>query len=587
MSSFDQVIRNILADIFAEEQQEETVRPRARPSGLGAPTTRPRARPEDLEPAKPTATETTTNFINEMANYDDSSDEGVEIPLDDLKTDARSLDGKFKTTATDLARLNRNSRGSKVRVKSVVPDDELDSIMSEVKTVLSASPATRKPMQFADLETQQMLYDVETSVLSPRERDSNQIIEASRGPEMPSLFDLSTKDIQSMLSSRGYDVGKIDGAMGPRTQAAIKQFQKDKGLKADGTFGPKTYEAYKETYSIETSELLPEDVTTTPDALTVSGNIKKSKEEKLDVQRALLELGYDVGAIDGIIGTKTRAAIRQFQKEQGLKADAVVGENTASAMNAALSGRQSVDMEDQEIKVIKSSIIPMLPESVQDEAAFATDVFKAVLSPVGRNFMNDIMFGGKLQYFNPIVQLPFGDRLVSRQNKAGAEVFSQPALDLMKKIVIDEGILEKGSVTISKDIYKQGGISVNQRGGSSAKEIINALASGDQPINELKLMLGQFNAKIDENNDIIVTDRFNYNAFINPIDGKQYTPEQYDKAIEAGKFTETEVLKAIFSGDLNYEMVRAAGFVLGSRDYKGDNPKDQGRVFEINLGPVS
>ncbi len=587
MSSFDQVIRNILAGIFAEEQQEKTVRPRARPSGLGAPTTRPRARPEDLEPAKPTATETTTNFINEMASYDDSPDEGIEIPLSDLKTDARSLDGKFKTTATDLARLNRNSRGSKVRVKSVVPDDELDSIMSDIKTVLSASPATRKPMQFADLETQQLLYDVETSILSPKERDSNQIIEASRGPEMSSLFDLNTRDIQNMLSSRGYDVGKIDGAMGPRTQAAIKQFQKDKGLKADGTFGPKTYEAYKETYNIKASELLPEDVTTPPDALTVSGNIKKSKEEKLDVQKALLELGYDVGAIDGIIGTKTRAAIRQFQKDQDLKADAIVGENTAAAMNAALSGRQSVDMEDQEIKVIKSSIIPMLPESVQDEAAFATDVFKAVLSPVGRNFMNDIMFGGKLQYFNPIAQLPFGDRLVSRQNKAGAEVFSQPALDLMKKIVMDEGILEKGSVTISKDIYKQGGISVNQRGGSGAKEIINALASGDQPINELKLMLGQFNAKIDENNDIIVTDRFNYNAFINPIDGKQYTPDQYDKAIEAGKFTETEVLKAIFSGDLNYEMVRAAGFVLGSRDYKGDNPKDQGRVFEINLGPVN
>ncbi len=591
MSSFDQVIRNILAGIFAEEQQEETVRPRARPSGLGAPTTsvRPRARPEDVEPAKPTATETTTNFINEMASYDDSPDEGIEIPLSDLKTDARSLDGKFKTTATDLARLNRNSRGSKVRVKSVVQDDELDSIMSDIKTVLSTSPATRKPMQFADLETQQLLYDVETSILSPRTQTRNPVLDASAAPEFtPRDFELTTKDVQSMLSTKGYDVGKLDGVMGPRTEAAIKQFQKDRGLKVDGKVGPKTRAAMEASaYSVPMDVKFSSDVSDMSDALTVSGNIKKSKEEKLDVQKALLELGYDVGAVDGIIGTKTRAAIRQFQKDQDLKADAIVGENTAAAMNAALSGRQSVDMEDQEIKVIKSSIIPMLPESVQDEAAFATDVFKAVLSPVGRNFMNDIMFGGKLQYFNPIAQLPFGDRLVSRQNKAGAEVFSQPALDLMKKIVMDEGILEKGSVTISKDIYKQGGISVNQRGGSGAKEIINALASGDQPINELKLMLGQFNAKIDENNDIIVTDRFNYNAFINPIDGKQYTPDQYDKAIEAGKFTETEVLKAIFSGDLNYEMVRAAGFVLGSRDYKGDNPKDQGRVFEINLGPVS
>lgn len=234
MSSFDQVIRNILAGIFAEEQQEETVRPRARPSGLGAPTTsvRPRARPEDLEPAKPTATETTTNFINEMANYDDSSDEGVEIPLDDLKTDARSLEGKFKTTATDLARLNRNSRGSKVRVKSVVPDDELDSIMSEVKTVLSASPATRKPRQFADLETQQLLYDVEKSVLSPRTQTRNPVLDASTAPEFtPRDFELTTKDIQSMLSTRGYDVGKLDGVMGQGQKLQSSSSKKTEALK--------------------------------------------------------------------------------------------------------------------------------------------------------------------------------------------------------------------------------------------------------------------------------------------------------------------------------------------------------------------
>jgi hypothetical protein len=201
--------------------------------------------------------------------------------------------------------------------------------------------------------------------------------------------------------------------------------------------------------------------------------------------------------------------------------------------------------------------------------------------------MNDIMFGGKTKYYNPLLQLPFGDRLVDRQNTVGAEVFSEDALELMKNIVLDAGIVEKGSVSIGKEIYEKGGISVDQRGGSSAKEIIKSLASGDDPINELKLMLGQFNAKIDENNDIIVTDRFNYNAFINPIDGKKYTPEQYDKAIEEGKFTELQVLKSIFSGDLDYEMVRAAGFVLGSRDYAGEDSRDQGRLFEINLGQAS
>jgi localization factor PodJL len=39
------------------------------------------------------------------------------------------------------------------------------------------------------------------------------------------------------------------------------------------------------------------------------------------VQTALASRGYDVGPIDGIMGSRTRAAIRAFQSDQGLEAD--------------------------------------------------------------------------------------------------------------------------------------------------------------------------------------------------------------------------------------------------------------------------
>ncbi len=42
---------------------------------------------------------------------------------------------------------------------------------------------------------------------------------------------------------------------------------------------------------------------------------------KLDTQEALLALGYEIGDIDGQIGSKSREAIRKFQKAQGLSAD--------------------------------------------------------------------------------------------------------------------------------------------------------------------------------------------------------------------------------------------------------------------------
>jgi len=542
MSSFDQVIRNILADIFAEEQQEETVRPRARPSGLGAPTTsvRPRARPEDLEPAKPTATETTTNFINEMANYDDSSDEGVEIPLADLKTDARSLEGKFKTTATDLARLNRNSRGSKVRVKSVVPDDELDSIMSEVKTVLSASPATRKPMQFADLETQQLLYDVEKSVLSPRTQTRNPVLDASTAPEFtPRDFELTTKDIQDMLSTKGYDVGKIDGVMGPRTEAAIKQFQKDNDLKVDGKVGPKTRAAMEATqYDVAVSELSPEDIYSTPDALTVSGNIKKSKEEKLDVQRALLELGYDVGAIDGIIGTKTRAAIRQFQKDQGLKADAIVGENTAAAMNAALSGRQSVDVGDQEVQVIKSSILP------------------------------DLSMPSHMKMF---IQDLTGYDLETAQTE---DFFSAAEKDVIKALVVNSskrlgnkkrGAVEYGNANNPKDYT----IGIEDVTWDSSN--VDSLSFNDAE-GAIKKTLGQFSWKINKEGDLIVTDRYNFN---DAADLQAQYPTHTDRLKHL-----SQLAAGVATGDTStFGWLRRLGALYGSVE-------GEGAEFRINLGKI-
>ncbi|NNL66055.1 MAG: peptidoglycan-binding protein [Myxococcales bacterium] len=42
---------------------------------------------------------------------------------------------------------------------------------------------------------------------------------------------------------------------------------------------------------------------------------------KLEVQEALVALGYDIGEIDGRIGPNTRKAIRAFQQEQGLRVD--------------------------------------------------------------------------------------------------------------------------------------------------------------------------------------------------------------------------------------------------------------------------
>lgn len=51
-----------------------------------------------------------------------------------------------------------------------------------------------------------------------------------------------TKKVQEALKAKGNDPGPIDGRMGPKTRAAIKQFQESSGLKGSGRLDSQTAE---------------------------------------------------------------------------------------------------------------------------------------------------------------------------------------------------------------------------------------------------------------------------------------------------------------------------------------------------------
>lgn len=62
-----------------------------------------------------------------------------------------------------------------------------------------------------------------------------------------------------------------------------------------------------------------------------------SKSAITDLQKQLVAKGYDVGptGADGIMGDKTRAALKSFQKASGIKADGLVGTQTMDKLSAA------------------------------------------------------------------------------------------------------------------------------------------------------------------------------------------------------------------------------------------------------------
>jgi peptidoglycan hydrolase-like protein with peptidoglycan-binding domain len=52
---------------------------------------------------------------------------------------------------------------------------------------------------------------------------------------------VTVKLAQQLVTEFGYDPGPVDGAFGPRTDKAVRQFQSDFGLTVDGIVGPKTW----------------------------------------------------------------------------------------------------------------------------------------------------------------------------------------------------------------------------------------------------------------------------------------------------------------------------------------------------------
>ncbi len=97
-----------------------------------------------------------------------------------------------------------------------------------------------------------------------------------------------------------YYTGKIDSIEGPLLRNAYGKFQAAKGLKVDKIYGPKT-----EAMLIESA---------------------KELQRKLNAHGANL-------VVDGLIGAKTIAAIKAYQKVNGLIADGIAGSKTMAKLN--------------------------------------------------------------------------------------------------------------------------------------------------------------------------------------------------------------------------------------------------------------
>jgi peptidoglycan hydrolase-like protein with peptidoglycan-binding domain len=138
----------------------------------------------------------------------------------------------------------------------------------------------------------------------------------------------AVRDLQNRLAVERCYSGNITGYFGSLTKQAVMDCQAKFGLAVDGVAGPKTMAALDGFAAPEA----PKNVAKTPTNELQNGS---QGEKVIALQRQLRDLNLYEGAIDGIFGPKTEAAVVSFQRTNGLVQTGVFGELENKAIASA------------------------------------------------------------------------------------------------------------------------------------------------------------------------------------------------------------------------------------------------------------
>jgi len=173
--------------------------------------------------------------------------------------------------------------------------------------------------------------------------------------------------LQHSLIQGGYAVDAADGVWGPKTSAAVREFQRMKGLKQTGQADAATLEALGVSADGRTRsateaarDAAPEVRTRTPADLH-SATIRA-------VQQALDKQGFKVGPADGVWGQRTESAIGNFQRERGMTDSGELDAHTLAALGLLPAGTErpvprrageplgAADLDPAAIRIIQQAL---------------------------------------------------------------------------------------------------------------------------------------------------------------------------------------------------------------------------------------
>lgn len=151
---------------------------------------------------------------------------------------------------------------------------------------------------------------------------------AARPPAAPVARRITGDDVamaQRHLNVLGFDAGRPDGKIGPRTRTALRDWQASVGLPVTGRIDSQVL-----------AELADAELAMAPPSAGERAPLNLVGE----VQSALRAAGYNVGPVDGTMGPRTRDAIRAYQRRHAMPATGGMSPELLAALNIPLDGQQ-------------------------------------------------------------------------------------------------------------------------------------------------------------------------------------------------------------------------------------------------------
>ena len=245
----------------------------------------------------------------------------------------------------------------------------------------------------------------------------------------------AVKQLQRRLKELGYYSSTIDGDYGSGTKTAVKAFQKKNGLTQDGIADAATQ---KKLYN--SSAISANDKEESADTSTTLKRGSKGEAVK-ELQRRLKELGYYKNSIDGDYGSGTVAAVKAFQKNNGLTQTGTADATTLKKMNSSSAIGATDKVESSDYTTLKSGSKGEAVKKLQQRLKELGYYTKVIDSEYGSGMVTAVK---NFQKKNGLTQTGIAD--ATTQKKA----FSTSAIAANDKVATDDtttdATLKRGSM---------------------------------------------------------------------------------------------------------------------------------------------